>query len=561
MISILSPAQRSLLDHDPQSRLIILTPSRSTRSSSNGVLISDHRRECKQACDNSAMPNADARDESVVTACVPEAVRRLPISGLRTALLLFLFLNCVYLLTSTGRARSIDEIDPVMQAESILLRHSTAIPQAVHSGIYFGKFDRHGTPRSAWPFGHAILVLPWSAFGHSVLIRIPGIAPGVADLVFTTATCWSNATYAALAVASSFLTFFKVAGRSKPALLCSLLLAFSTPLFVYSGWLFSEPLTAALLAVAALLLFGTGIQPSAGATLAGAGVLAFSIHVRPANMITVLVFIAASLWLREGERAFSRRTAAVLVCMVGISGLLYLLRNYRFFGNPFDFGVPATAENGKDLESWHNPFWRGAFGFLFSPGKSIFLFCPPAVLGILGLRRLWGQNRALAVLAGGAPMANLALYSFRTQWEGSYCYGPRYLIPSLVLLCFPIATLFREPPSWFRPLFWGTAIAGVLVQAIGLSTNILEDMVRNGYYDAHWDYRMSYSPISGQLRLIWKYMHSSPTALGLGWDRWFVLLRAAGVSPSVIAVTVLLFLAGALSFGAVLWRASHNWCR
>jgi hypothetical protein len=42
--------------------------------------------------------------------------RRSPSREWRVAVLLFLFLNCVYLLTSTGRARSIDEIDPVMQS-------------------------------------------------------------------------------------------------------------------------------------------------------------------------------------------------------------------------------------------------------------------------------------------------------------------------------------------------------------------------------------------------------------------------------------------------------------
>src|ERR1700676_4991838 len=98
-----------------------------------------------------------------------------PVSLMRTAILLFLFLNSVYLLTATGRARSIDEIDPVLQSASLLLRHTTAIPQAVTSGIYFGKLDQHGVARSAWPFGHALLVLPWSAIGHYLLARLPGI--------------------------------------------------------------------------------------------------------------------------------------------------------------------------------------------------------------------------------------------------------------------------------------------------------------------------------------------------------------------------------------------------
>jgi hypothetical protein len=164
----------------------------------------------------------------------------------------------------------------------------------------------------------------------------------------------------------------------------------------------------------------------------------------------------------------------------------------------------------------------------------------------------------LALLATAAPIANLILYSFRTQWEGSYCYGPRYLVPSLTFLCFPIAAFLREPPLWFRPVFWITAISGFLVQAIGLSTNILEDMVRNHYYVGNWDYRMSYSPITGQLQLIWKYLHVEPTAVGLGWDRWFVLLRAAGASSSLMTGITSLMLAGALVFGLLTWRSVRD---
>jgi hypothetical protein len=482
-----------------------------------------------------------------------------PVHLARTAILLFLFLNCVYLLASTGRARSIDEIDPVLQSGSLLLRHSTAIPQAVALGIYFGKRDQHGIPRSAWPVGHAAMLLPWAAIGHYLLARIPGIPKQNDDLAYMVGTCWGNATYAALAVAVSFLLFLALGAGKRAALQCSLLLGFSTPVFLYSGWLFSEPATTALFAIGALLLFGSGKEVAWPRAVLGSLALAFSIHVRPANMVTVLIFIAAATLLEQSpDSAWRYRTAMILVAIVGISGALYLLRNYLFFGNPFDFGVPTVAENGKDPDTWHYPFWRGAVGYLFSPGKSAFLFCPPAILGILGLPRLWQRNRAITVLAAAALPVNLVLYSFRTQWDGSYCIGPRYLVPSLALLCLPIAVLLREPPPWFRPVFWITAIAGFLVQAISLSTNVLEDMVRNRYYVGNWEYRMSYSPISGQLRLIWKYLHVNPTVVGGGWDRWFLMLHAAGASPSVLAGITSVLLAAALIFGFLSWGSVRN---
>lgn len=478
-------------------------------------------------------------------------------SSVRVAILLFLFFNCVYLLTSTGRVRSIDEIDPVMQSESILLRHSTAIPQAVNSGIYFGKSDQHGVPRSAWPAGHAILVLPWSAAGHYLFVHLPGITNNSSDLAVATIVCWSSATFAAFAVAASFLLFLEFEISAQCALACSMMLGFSTPLFVYSGWLYSEPATIAIFVTTAFLLFGSGVPIPLSRAVIGSLLLGFAVHIRPANMVTAFVFIAASLVYDQSHASntrFAYRTTALLISVLAISGLLYLARNYSLFGSPFDFGVPATAENGKDLDSWHNPFWLGAFGFLFSPGKSVLLFCPPIILGILGLPRLWSRNRGLSVLCGAAPIANLFLYSVRTQWEGGYCYGPRYLVPSLILLTLPCAALFQSPHSWVRPAFWITAIIGFFVQALGLSTNIVEDMVVNHYFIGNWDYRMTYSPIAGQIHLIWKYLHVKPAQLGLGWDRWFVFLRAAGANPLPLTIIASIFLLGMLTFGHLTWK-------
>ncbi len=49
----------------------------------------------------------------------------------RTAVWLFLFLTCLFVLTSSGRVRVIDEVLPVYQTESLVERGSTAVPQAV----------------------------------------------------------------------------------------------------------------------------------------------------------------------------------------------------------------------------------------------------------------------------------------------------------------------------------------------------------------------------------------------------------------------------------------------
>jgi len=66
----------------------------------------------------------------------------------RTAIWLFLFLTFLFVLTSSGRVRVIDEVLPVYQTESLVERGSTAVPQAVSQDFFFGKRDLAGNERT-----------------------------------------------------------------------------------------------------------------------------------------------------------------------------------------------------------------------------------------------------------------------------------------------------------------------------------------------------------------------------------------------------------------------------
>ena len=102
---------------------------------------------------------------------------------LRTFVLLFLFLNFLYLLTSTGRVHTIDEISAVIQAESIALHGTTAVPQAVGSKVYYGKIGRDGQPHSAYLPGQSVAITPWYDLGHFVIAKLPRVPREAHDLV------------------------------------------------------------------------------------------------------------------------------------------------------------------------------------------------------------------------------------------------------------------------------------------------------------------------------------------------------------------------------------------
>lgn len=457
---------------------------------------------------------------------------------LRLFILLFLALNFFYLLTSSGRVRTIDEVTVDLQAESLATRGSSAVPQAISENLFYGKLDRQGRPQSPYGLGQAMLVLPWYEAGRVLRNIVPGIPEGARDIVLDAVLVASSATFSALAAALAMLIFLRLGIAVRPALAATLLIALATPVFAYSAWFFSEPLTTALFLAAALFLF-TG-EPHSAITIQRAALaglcLGIAMWVRPTNVLAAGIFLVAIL-VRDLKTA--QRAAFVLAAVVTVFGGAYLLRNQMLFGSLLDFGYPAAAEGGKPLNSFQTPLFRGLFGFLLSPGKSVFIFAPPILLAIAGVKRLARMDKGLAFVAGATPLVYLFFYARYTQWEGGYCFGPRYLVPSLSLLCLGLGPMLADAwprkNSWVLRVALGLFVFGLFVQTVGMATSFLEDQAGGNYYDDQFNYRMSYNPLASQTQLLEHYVSdTTPAPIGRGFDRWFIYLAKFGVAHNVI---------------------------
>jgi hypothetical protein len=467
------------------------------------------------------------------------------------ALWLFAAFQFFYLLTSTGRVRTPDEYNTLYTTESLVLHGTTAVPQAVELHNFYGRLDAHGQPRAAYPPGQAIACAPWYAVGQYVLARLPGVPAEDTDLVVAFASCLSSATFAALTVTFFFLLLAGIGTPLRAALMATAMLGLATPVFAYSAWLFSEPLSAAIFTGVAWLLFVRNKEPqdlenctpiSPQTAAIGGLILGLATIVRPTNVLVIAAFAAAIL-ARDGEAAAK---AAFALCAASAAGVAILLaHNALLFGSPLAFGYPAAAEGAKRLNSFGTPILTGLYGFLLSPGKSVFLFAPPVILALAGLGALWRRNRALATLAVLLPLADLFFFAKYSQWEGGYCVGPRYMVPALVLLCLGLGPALAEGGARIKALAVVLIVAGTLVQGVSLATSFMEDQAPRGhYYDANWTYRLDYS-LAGQVHLFFKYLGSAePARLGLGWDRWFVFLAKGGISRATLAVLAAAMVAG-----------------
>jgi hypothetical protein len=427
----------------------------------------------------------------------------------------------------------------LFQAESLLDRGSTAVPQALQTQNLYGKFDLQHQPRSPYPVGQAILAVPYVWFVREVLVPLTNSAHDRTAVFYLESfgAALSSAMCAAAALSFFFLIVRRLGVATRDALLVSGCVAVGTFLFPYSGYFFSEPLSALLLLIASYVLFGRDAAVSSERALLSGLILGVAVWVRPTMVLAAGVFALAILARNKPGRW---KSAVLSLLIPALSGLAYLAWNKHLFGNAFDFGYPDFAELGKHLNTFQTPFYVGLTGLLFSPGKSVFLYCPLLVLAFYGLRRLWTIDPGLALLCGGLPLLYLLFYMRYTQWEGGYCPGPRYLLPSIIVCCLALAPLMQSGSSALRKAIFVLAIIGFGVQVIAYSTSFLEDEVGGQrYYDQHFDYRMSYDPMVSQTKHLLTYLGGKPAPLGLGFDRWFVFLHKLGIQAgTLVAIAI-----------------------
>jgi len=193
-----------------------------------------------------------------------------------------------------------------------------------------------------------------------------------------------------------------------------------------------------------------------------------------------LVPIAAS---QQPIAALKQRISGPNAILVGsfAAPILFFLcwqlsMNLLHFGNPFS---SAYADQPEGI-NFSTPVLAGLYGFLFSIGKSLFLFSPAILLGLLGWGRFCGPYRALGISLAVAIACKLLVHSTWQNWAGGWCWGPRHVFLIHPLLMIP-AVAFISGPGLPRRIFVDIILlAGFVVQIYGSSQSFID------YYVLHF---------------------------------------------------------------------------
>lgn len=413
--------------------------------------------------------------------------------------------------------------------------------------IFFGKMGLDGKPYAPYGPLAAVMALPHHLAGRA-LARVAGVpreaggsGPSWPTLVGGITTL-SGATGAALAVAGFYVAAVALATPAAWALSLSLLLGGATILWPYGTTLYSEAwLAAGFVWATALLLEARRGGPGARPRIIGAAAcLAVAGLVKVTGLILAPALVLAVLCERSVSPRVRREAAVALTLGILLAAAVHIAWNQYRFGAPFDFGYDwsETIPVGPPRAFLWTDVPRGLVVLLMSPGKSLFLWAPVLLLGVLNAPRFWRRERAVACGIGAALVTGLLFYAAYLFPEGGYAHGPRHLVPLVPVVL--LAACGAEARRWPRAALLACGAVGVTMALLAVSVSFLEDQALGRPAPAGGAYYEQIDPAPGRPSNRYHLAHlpfltaiQSPgwlrsTGVGQGPDFFALHLRQAG---------------------------------
>jgi len=501
------------------------------------------------------------------------------------SLWLFVFLLAVYLFTFRGYYGG-DHFYSYMTAESLVLHHSFALSDelspvsdlAYRQAQYLTHpaIGPNGNKYSFYGYGMAMAMAVFYYIGHLASKLVPFLPH---DYMTMASVSCLNAIMTAL-TGTLFYGYCCQYYKRSISLALAVLYAFGTMAWNNAQYGYAEPLNLLLLLTAlyALKLWQKGSYSSLwnGALIGGSLGLALLTEVYSAAIVAAcigLYMLTLLIRKREMKRGW---LSLLMAALAGLPSVTFLLAtNMMRYGHLLSMGRLYG-----DLRITWIPF--ALYGFLFSSGKSLFLYCPVLIFSLWRLKQFIYKHKSDAILFGGIAICSiLPIATWINYWNGDLAWGPRFLFHLVPLLLLPAGEILG---AWWQNHRWRIW----LVSGLALWVNLGSILVNQGRYVAAMNahdlterlFTPYLSPIVGHWLLIVSRLKTIVTGNSLivhypggpwagltggaivdlgpfdGFDLWFINIPAQ--MPSRIIKTVCA--SGAMALAALAaWSGYRLW--
>lgn len=382
----------------------------------------------------------------------------------------------VFLLFHGGHFYHVDEELHFLVANSILDGNGGAVPPeqqgyyrgqpvGMNSFLPMGKFGPDGRFYVKSGIGQPLTVLPLVWFAR-FLARMAGGDRTTVERFIVSLFC---PTLAAAAVAVLFQFLLNLGYQHRVALAVAFSAAFGTFYFAHAKFFMNHMLVAVLLM---LSLYCVQLSQRYGlATMFAAGILAGWMVLTRVDALpyaALIPFYAASL------RGSSPRKKIQLLGVIGLGFAVPVLilgywNNLRF-GSPFDFGYNLNDPSQPNYDPFGAPFLTGFFGQLFGLQTGLLWFAPPLIASLWGTRAFYRRDSGFAVTAILSLLLPLAFYATLSNWAGEISWGPRFLLPGILVFAMLAAPLWQEcfDRGRHRVFLHTVCVIGFLIQICGV---------------------------------------------------------------------------------------------
>lgn len=249
---------------------------------------------------------------------------------------------------------------------------------------------------------------------------------------------WTNAGIVAGIGVVLFLLGIRFGAGLIPSLILAIASNFMTPLWHYAGEFFTEPASALGILLFVILCHMSFPGPNPKYSKAGlSGIaLGFAVLIKIANALIFPWAAGYALLLMFRHHVPVLKSLKWFFSFgFGLLGPLMIIAYYNFHR----FGSILETGYGHEAAQFSTPLLTGLYGLLFSPGRGIVWYSPLFILGVLGFPLFWKRMRPEAIFVSGVFLTFLVFYAYWYMWEGGWCWGPRFLVPTIPLLLLPAA--------------------------------------------------------------------------------------------------------------------------